>query len=76
MTNDRRLTDQQFNSLIARKSMTPKTYGKIKPRQERIVDIRNMIDKSSILNRDLGSQNVLKPDIWRPQAPKIALEGT
>ena len=78
MPNDKRLTDQQFNSLIARKSMKPKTYGKTKPRQERIVDIRNMTDKSSILNRKFkfGSQNVLKPDIWSPQAPKIALGGT
>ena len=60
MANDRRLTDQQFNSLIARKSMKQKTYGKTKPRQERIVDIRN----------------VLNPDIWGTQAPKIALGGT
>ena len=50
MTYDRRLTDQQFKSLIARKSMKPKTYGKTKPRQERIIDIRGMTDKSSILN--------------------------
>ena len=50
MKKDRRLTDQQFNSLIARKSIKPKTYGKTKPRQERILDIRNMIDKSSILS--------------------------
>ena len=48
MPNDKRLTDQQFNSLIARKSVKPKTYGNTKPREERIVDIRNMIDKSSI----------------------------
>ena len=50
MTNDKRLTDQQLNSLIARKSMKPKTYGKTKPRQERIriVDIRNMLGKPSI----------------------------
>ena len=54
MPNDKRLTDQQFNSLIARKSIKPKTYGKTKPRQERIVDIRNMTDKSAILNRNLG----------------------
>ena len=31
-----------------------KMHGKTKPRQERIVYIRNMIDKSSILNRNLG----------------------
>ena len=54
MANDRRLTDQQFNSLIARKSMKPKTYGNTKPRQDRIVDIRSMTDKSSILNLNLG----------------------
>ena len=50
MTYDRRLRDQQFKSSIARKSMKPDTYGKTKPRQERIEDIRNMSDKSSILN--------------------------
>ena len=50
MTNDKRITNQQFNSLILRKSIKPKTHAKTKPRQERIVDIRNMTDKTSILN--------------------------
>ena len=50
MTYDRRLADQYFKSSISRKSMKAKTHGKTKPRQERIVDIRNMTDKSSILN--------------------------
>ena len=57
MTYDRRLADQQFKSLIARKSMKAKTHGKTKPRQERverIVDIRNMTDTSSISSRILG----------------------
>ena len=58
MTNDKRLTDQQFNILIERQSMKPKTYGKTKPRQERIVDIRNVTDKSSIFNRNLGPKTL------------------
>ena len=54
MTYGRRLADQQLKSLIARESIKAKTHGKTKPRQERIVDIRNVIDKSSIFSRNLG----------------------
>ena len=54
MTYDRRLADQQFKSFIARESMKAETQGKTKPRQDRIVDIRNTIDISSILSRILG----------------------
>ena len=54
MTYDRRLADQQFKTFIARKSMKAKTHGKTKPRQKRIVDIRNMTNESSILSRILG----------------------
>ena len=70
MTNDRRLTDQQFNHLIARKSMNPKTYEKTKPRQERKVDIRNMTDKSSILNRNLGPKTFQNQTFGIPRLPK------
>ena len=70
MTNDRRLTDQEFNSLIARESMKPKTYGKTKPRQERILDIRNMTDKSSILNRDLAPKTFQNQTFGVPRLPK------
>ena len=70
MKNDRRLTDQQFNGLIARKSMKPKTYGKTKPRQERIVDIRNMTDKSSILNQNLGPKTFQNQTFGVPMLPK------
>ena len=45
MTYDRMLADQQFKSLIARESMKAETHGKTKPRQERMVSIRNMTDK-------------------------------
>ena len=54
MTYDRRLADQSFKSSRLRKSMKAKMHGKTKPRQERIVDIRNATDKSSILSRNLG----------------------
>ena len=54
MTYDRTLADQQFKNSTARKSMKAKTHGKTKPRQERIVDLRNMTDKSSILSQILG----------------------
>ena len=70
MTNDKRLTDQQFNSLIARTSIKPKTYGKTKPRQERIVDIRNMIDKSSISNQNLGPKTLQNQTFGVPRLPK------
>ena len=65
MPNDKRLTDHQFNSLIARKSIKPKTYGKTKPRQEKIIDIRSMTDKSSILI-----------EIWVPKRSKIRFLGS
>ena len=70
MTNDKRLTDQQINSLIARKSIKPKTYGKTKPRQERIVDIRNMTDKSSILNRNLDPKTFQNQTFGVPRLQK------
>ena len=54
MTYDRRLADQQFKSFTARKCMKAKTHEKIKPRQERMVDIRNVTDQSSVLNPILG----------------------
>ena len=70
MTNGKRLTDQQLNSLIARKSMKPNTYGKTKPRQERIVDIRHMSDKSSILNRNLDPRTFQNQTFGVPRLPK------
>ena len=36
--------------------MQAKTYEKTNPKQERIVNIRNLSDKFSILNRKLGAQ--------------------
>ena len=65
MPNYKRLTDQQFNSLIARKSIKPKTYGKTKPRQEIVIDIRSMTGKSSILI-----------EIWVPKRSKTRLLGS
>ena len=54
MAYDRRLADQQFKNLVARKSMTARTHGKTKPRQERIVHIRSIVDKYLILSRIPG----------------------
>ena len=55
MTYDVRLADQYFKSSISRKCMKAKTHGNTKPRQERIVDIRNMLE-SLILSRNLGAK--------------------
>ena len=42
----------EFKSSRSRKSMKAKMHGKTKPRQERIVDIRNVTDKSSIFSQN------------------------
>ena len=46
VTYDRRLADQQFKSSIARKCMKAEAHAKAKPTQERMVEIKSMIDKS------------------------------
>ena len=56
MTYDRRLADQQFKNLVARKSMKARTHGKTKPGQEMTADIKSMIDKYSISNLIPGSK--------------------
>ena len=70
MTYDRRLADHQFKSSISRKSMKAKTHGITKPRQERIVSIRNMTDKFSIFCRKLGPKTFKNQTFGVPGLPK------
>ena len=70
MTYDRRLADQQLKNLVARKSMKGRTHGKTKPRQERIVSIRNMTGKFSIFCRNLGPKTFENQTFGVPGFPK------
>ena len=53
--------------------MKTKTYGKTNPKQEKLVDIRNMIEQSWSLSRILGPKTSLGGRGVQPKNQKLLI---